>query len=61
MTPWRPIGVRRGRKGSHRKSSLLPIGHLEVIYDPSRTALQFFVAIWIRVNKAQFPYLKERG
>jgi hypothetical protein len=32
MTPSWPIGV-RGRKGSHRESSLLPIDRLGVKYD----------------------------
>jgi hypothetical protein len=33
MTPRRPIGVKRGRGGSHRESSLLPIGRLRVLQD----------------------------
>jgi hypothetical protein len=34
MTPRQPMGVRMfGEGGSHKESSLLPIGHLGVIYD----------------------------
>jgi hypothetical protein len=33
MTPRRLIGLQQRRGGSHRESSLLPIGSLGVIYD----------------------------
>jgi hypothetical protein len=51
MTPRRPIGVGQGDGGSQRKSSLLPVGRLGVIYDsqPHRFAL-FFIAIRVRVK-----------
>jgi hypothetical protein len=40
-TPRRPIGVPRAR-GSHKESSLLPLGHLGVIYDPKPHGYAFF-------------------
>jgi hypothetical protein len=51
MTPRRPTGVRWGGGDFNRESSLLPIGHLGVIYDskPIGYAL-FFIAIQISVK-----------
>ncbi len=50
ITPRWPKGVRRDKGGSHRESSLLPIGHLEVICDPQLHGYALFLAIRIRVN-----------
>jgi hypothetical protein len=36
MTPSRPIGVHCREGGSHRESSLVPIGRLGLIYTPRR-------------------------
>jgi hypothetical protein len=61
MTPRRPIGMRQKRGGSHRESSLLPIGRLGVIYDSQPHGYALFLEIRIRgklvrkENKSCFP------
>ncbi len=44
------VGVRRGRGGSQRESSLLPIGRQGVRYDSLPHGYALFIAIRIRVN-----------
>jgi hypothetical protein len=39
-----------GGGGSHRVSSLLPIGHLGVIQDSKPHGYALFIAVWIRSN-----------
>jgi hypothetical protein len=50
MTLRQPIGALQGRGGSHRESSLLPIGRPGVIYNSKPYGYTLFMVIQIRAQ-----------
>jgi hypothetical protein len=62
LTHRQPIGLWQvGGGGSHRESSLLPIGCLGVIYDSQLHGYALFIVIMIRINLGRDSFCHHTG